>query len=149
MPQNQWRLGMFVVYCNKLPTKRATTNVPMFDCLPSRLTACLSYTWRASFHLVSCFPLFPIFFALPDTFFTYSVVDILRDWRQPRGVNKWKWNWRHFVGPSANGAMCLPFAICHCRFGVLIMIGNSGNARCHIRTQFIDFFWKQFANCHK
>lgn len=81
---------------------QTSRNVAIFNCRPvGRLagwvrgghgvvggSACLSCTWRASFHLLpfrfhfgfSCFPPFAIFFAM---FFTYSVVvDNLRDWRQ-------------------------------------------------------------------
>lgn len=99
---------VYAMYGNKLPT--ASTRCPTHS--HPRIYAHLTRFISLGFVLpVLRYPIISIFFALSDTFFTYSVVDILRDWRWTRGVNKWKWkrNWRHWIGPPT-GAMCLPSA---------------------------------------
>lgn len=125
-PMKTWHVHC--VHCNKLPTRKATALPHLTFRLPRLSPRFASYTWRASFHLVFLVFRYAIFFARPDTFFTYSVVDILRDWRQPRGVNKWKWNCRHFVGRPLQMRQC----VCLLPFCVLIMIGIELAVRCSL-----------------
>lgn len=106
------RLGMFVMCCNKLPNQTKPnwrrSNGGIFNCRRGGVdrsegrrvaesqsrrvgVSVMHLTCFISFRSIwfSCFPPLPYFSRCLNMFFTYSVVDILRDWRQPRGVNKW------------------------------------------------------------
>lgn len=134
------RLGMFVMCCNKLPNQTKPnwrrSNVGIFNCRRCEVdrsegrrvaeSACLSCTWRASFHFVPFgFLVFRLCHISRDAWtcflLTQSLTFCVTDDSRVVWINEMKFaslcSQRYFppsysLPPSAR-AMCLLFAICH------------------------------------